>query len=78
VVYLASRISSGERQKQKVNSEEDVEEEEDVADKSYGRPNYNVVEYMLPSFLISIFLAIKMEDYSMFFTCPAKKKVNIT
>jgi hypothetical protein len=51
-----------------------VEEEEDVADKGSGRLKYKGVEYMLPSFLISIVIAAKMEDYSMFFTCPAKKK----
>jgi hypothetical protein len=55
-----------------------VEEEEDVADKSIGRLKYKEVEYMLPSFLISIVITAKMEDYSMFFTCPVEEKVNIT
>jgi hypothetical protein len=51
-----------------------VEEEEDVADKSIGGLKYKGVEYMLPSFLISIVITAKMEDYSMFFTCSVKKK----
>jgi hypothetical protein len=55
-----------------------VEEEEDVADKSYGRLKYNGVEYMLPSFLISIFMVVKMKRLLHVLHLPCEENVNIT